>query len=129
MSINFCTLTGSTLNTFCGNRRQIIVDRLLEEKYPPVPAFLGTNNSSVSIDFAKRYPHLVRHVEADEETPVLRFEQPFVTVTAELLGDQGTHQLEVEPHLHFVMVTDFRLVSVAPKQDEVVVNISDFEVR
>lgn len=129
MSINFCTLTGSTLDTFCGNRRQLVLDRLLDEKYPTPPAVtLGTNNRNVSIDFAKRYPHLTRHVE-DDDVKTLEFEQPFIIVTAELLGIKGEQRLDADRNLNFVVVTDLQLMSTAaPKQVDLAVNITDFRM-
>lgn len=131
MSINFCTLTGSTLDTFCGNSRQIILDRLLDEKYatPPVQPFIGTNNSSVSKDFTKKFPHLVRHAVEDDERPVLTFEQPFITVSAELMGATGSQQQEVTPRLDFVVASDLNISkTTTSKEVELSVNISDFTV-
>lgn len=126
MAINFCTLTNSTIDTFCGNRRQLILDRLIEEKKNQTN-FIGTNNSSVRIDFAQRFPHLIRHVEDEDRTP-LNFEQPFHTVTVELFGDTGTHQLDTTSRLDFVVVTDLQ-VGPPRLHDDVVVNISDFKVN
>lgn len=124
MSINFCTLTGSTIDTFCGNRRGIILQNLLTEKYPPAPAALGTNNRTVSIDFARRYPHLVQHVDHEIDRPQLQFEQPFVYVTAELMGKTGTQTIEATAQLEFVSVTDLK---VEPSS-AITVNISDFSI-
>jgi len=126
MSINFCTLTGSTLDTFCGNRRSIIVNQLLTEKYPPAPSAPGTNNHHVSTDFARRYPHLVQHVEHEEIKP-LTFEQPFITVSAELLGDVGTQTLEAKVQMEFATVTDLK-IGDSPAPQDISVNISDFSI-
>jgi hypothetical protein len=129
MAINFCTLTNSTIDTFCGNRRQLILDRLLEERYPPAPPpVLGTNNSSVREALVRQRPELFRRPAEEEELTQLTFEQPFITVTAELLGTTGTHQLDAATRLDFVVVTNLRIGERHQLEATVAVNISDFKV-
>jgi hypothetical protein len=124
MSINFCTLTNSSVDTFCGNRRQIVLDNLLNQKYPP--AILGTANQSIRDTFVQQRPDLVRHVE-DEDRPTLNFEQPLVTVQVTMGGITMQHTLETHQRLDFVTVTDLEIRPVGPEQ--VTVNITDIQVR
>ena len=121
MAINACTINAFTINSARCRRPNL---------FPPNPPqqILGTNNSSVSIGFAKQYPHLVRHVEHDiEDHPPLVFEQPFITVSAELLGSAGSQTIEAKQQLEFVSVIDLK-VGEPIKQTAVSVNISDFKI-
>lgn len=129
MAINFCTLTNSTIDTFCGNRRQIILDRLLRERYPPAPpAVLGTNNASVREALVRQRPELFRRPVEDDERAPLTFEQPFITVSAELLGATGKQQLDAATRLDFVVVTNLKIGERRQQEATVAVNISDFKV-
>ena len=103
MAINSCTINSFTLNS-ARCRRAIIIP-----PEPPVTS-LGTNNAHVSVAFAKQHPHLVRHAEYEiEDQPQLKFEQPFITVTAELMGEVGTHTLESSTQLEFVSVINLHI--------------------
>ena len=129
MAINFCTLTNSTIDTFCGNRRQLILDRLLEERYPPAPPpVLGTNNSSIRESLVRQRPDLLRRPVEDDERAPLTFEQPFITVAAELMGVKGVQQLDAAARLDFVVVTNLKIGEGYREESTVSVNISDFKV-
>lgn len=121
MSINFCTLTNSSVDTFCGNRRSIVLGNLINQKY----AQIGTNNSSVRDSFAKQRPDLVHHVEDDDRQPLV-FEQPFITVEVWMDGIRQAQTLEAVQHLDFVTVTD---LSVSTRDASESVNILDLTIR
>jgi hypothetical protein len=121
MSINFCTLTNSSVDTFCGNRRSIVLNGLLKQKYP----VRGTNNRVVSQSFANLRPDLVRRDDADER-PTLVYEQPLITVEVILDGVRMEHTLQAEQRLDFVTVTDL-VVSGHPVTEETI-TISDLTI-
>lgn len=123
MSINFCTINSSSINAFCASRRSIIIDNLIEDKYGK--PFIGTNNSSVSTQFAKLRPDLVQHVIDELEPQQLQFEQPFITVSVELLGSVGTQQLEAAPQNEFVAVYN---LSVGEAKGKMNVEASDLTI-
>jgi len=142
VSINFCTINTSSINAFCANRRAIVIDNLIRDKYTQ---FLGTNNSSISQQFVKLRPDLVQHVIDDLEPHQLQFEQPFITVTAELLGEVGTQQLEAAVQSTFVAAFDLAIglaggklqvsaeeLKIVPpwklEEPEISVNITEFEI-
>ncbi len=120
MAINSCSINAFTINSARCRRPNLFPPN------PPAVTVFGTNNSSVAVDFAKRYPHLVRHTEHElDDHPPLQFEQPFITVTAEFMGQTGTHTLEAKPHLEFVSVVDLKISEPSP---DITVNISDFSI-
>ncbi len=119
MAINACTINAFTINSARCRRPNL---------FPPDPVvpILGTNNRNLSIAFAERYPHLVRHTEHEvEDHPPLQFEQPFITVTAEFMGETGAQTLEATQHLEFVTVVDLHIGEHAP---DITVNISDLSI-
>ena len=142
MSINFCTINSSSINAFCANRRSIVIDNLINDKYGKI---LGTNNSSVSAQFARLRPDLVQHVIDDLEPHQLQFEQPFIVVTAELMGERGQTQLDATQQSEFVSAFDLKIgepkgkiqisasnLKITSKweleEPEISVNITDFEI-
>ena len=117
MSINYCTISSSSVDSFCGNRRQIVLNRLINELHPPVPAQRrGGNPTHV------KYPIPAIRRDRDE-----RWEQPTITpteldkivVTAEFNGLLGSSQQDIDGRLDFVYVTDLEF-----EGEEVSVNIS-----
>lgn len=139
MSINFCTIGSNTVGTLCGYRRARVLQRLLDEKYTPVVS--GSSNHSVARNIGQRHLVPLTRIDAEQyETPALQFEQPFVTVSAELFGQVGQQTIEARPHLEFVTVVDLTVgaahtdsVSVSdltfsPPLLDVTVNITDFSI-
>jgi hypothetical protein len=127
MSINYCTLTASTTDAFCGRSRTVVLARLKAAKYPPTVQ--GTNNQSFSHDLAKLRPDLVRQVFPDlEEHEQLNFEQPIITVSAELMGETGMMQLDREARVDFVMAMDFKIGPGLSSGPPVTVNITDLSI-
>lgn len=117
MAINFCTLTSSTLDAFCGSRRALVLNQLLTQKYP----VQGTNNSSVRS--TKVAPVNFEPAEREEES-VLTFEQPIVTVTVEMFGMTGQDTQNVmSSHIDFVTVTHLEV-----ETEEIIVSIDNLGV-
>lgn len=98
MSINFCTLTNSSVDSFCGNRRALVLNKLLAKKYPQPAA--GTNPRVLRDD---TYPRPFDF----EDRPVLNFEQPFITVQVNFQNDVGTQQIDNDNRLDFVTITNW----------------------
>ena len=122
MSINFCTLTNASVDTFCGNRRSVVLNNLLQKKYPPVVTSTGGGSYQVRNEFAFNRPEqFVR----PEEQRVLQFEQPFITVSAELMGMTGMQQIDLAPQLEFVVISDLQFPEPT---SSVTVNITDFSL-
>lgn len=77
MSINFCTISSSPVDSFCGARRAIVLQNLIDEAHPPVQQTGGGN---------PRAYLPARHVEREEREPL----QPVATeiiVTVETFGE------------------------------------------
>lgn len=112
MSINYCTISNTSLDAFCGNRRQIVLNRLIAELHPPIPVSRKSGNPA-----HVKYP--IPAVRRDE-----RWEQPTITptaldkivVTAEF---NGCSQQDIDGRLDLVYVTDLEFAGA-----EVSVNIS-----
>ena len=125
MAINFCTLTNSTIDTFCGNRRQIIIDQLLEEKYPPTQTAQAGGARVVRDAWAQRNLHLLRR-PPDEDFKPWTFEVPLLKLTIDMLdGEMITQQLEDATSTELAYVTNLQ---IADGQDAVAVNISELEI-
>lgn len=132
MSINYCTLSSSTIDTFCGNQRNKVLNRLLDEKYtvvqPPAPSSGGWTYGPISgtipgvrpdVSYA---PPPYQRPELDRDLP--KYESPWVTVTAEVFKFRGSETQETSVHLDFVVVTDI-VFSDAP---DISVNITEMEI-
>lgn len=118
MAINACTINFYTINS-AGCRRPFPVR-------PPSPgAFIGTNNQSISKDFARFRPDLTRHVDEPTELP-WTFEVPLITVTAELGGQVGKHSLNTLQSLEVVMASDLTIDAQAAS---ISVNIYDLKIE
>lgn len=117
MAINSCTINAFTINSLRCRRPDLF------RPLPPVDTVAGTNNGHIRDTFAIQHPDLVRHIENE---PVLQFEQPFVTVTAELMGETGSQTLEAKQQLEFAVVTDLTIGE--GRNEDVAVNISDFTI-
>ena len=146
MSINYCTIGTNTVDGFCGTQRAKVLARLIAEKYTatpvpnprpgsggisfgPGPAILpGTSFRPGWIqpqqpDLRSRTYYPDRQTDLNKDT--LPFEQPFITVTAELFGARGSQTLEATTRLDFVIVTDLEI----NHQDVITVNISEMEIK
>jgi len=128
MSINFCTLTNSSVDTFCGNRRSIVLNGLLQKKYPP--PVQGGGRRVLRDTFAEQRPDLIVR---EEDRPQLVFEQPFITVEVSMNGITMAQTLDAQQRLDFVTVTDLKVnpVTASPVDEalEVAVNIADISIR
>lgn len=127
MSINFCTITNSSVLSFCGNRRGIVLNNLLAQKYPPPPV-QGTNNRgtyyTVRKDAVPDVQQRWRTENDDEDLKFLDFEQPIVSVEVEFMGFKGIETQDFSnTQTDFVTVTDFSL------NDVTIVQVLDFEVK
>lgn len=120
MAINACSINAFTINGARCRTPNLF-------RPAPVVGIIGTNNRNVSNDFARQYPHLIRHSEHEVPQPHLEFEQPYITVSAELMGETGSQTLEAKVQMEFVSVTDIQFSegSVAP---DITVNISDISI-
>lgn len=99
MSINHCTLSSATLDTFCGARRAIVVQNLLDEKYPA-----GNVQTGRSAYF---------YEPRDDVTP-FTFEQPLITVNVTIDDELHTETLEATQSLDFVVVSGIE-ITAAPE--------------
>jgi hypothetical protein len=123
MSINFCTLTSASVDTFCGNRRGIVLNQLLAKKYPPPVQHAKGGNPRVLRDtFAVPPPFEF------EDRPTLTYEQPWITVEVEFGGKKGSQTVDNDAQRDFVSVTGLEVASHSDDEDEITVNIEDFEI-
>ena len=111
MSINFCTLTSSSVDSFCGNRRAIVLQNLIDEFRPPRPAGTGASNGGWTQGRPPaNYNQVNRPRWEPPEAP--RYEPTEldrITVTAEFLSLKGTDTQSVENRLDLVTVTDIHI--------------------
>jgi hypothetical protein len=106
MSINACTTNSSSITSFCGVRRAVVLAGLIAKKYPSTSIASGSVGSA-----AKDIRTLPRPSVKDDET-VLTFEQPFVTVQVEAFGKTYTQQLENSAQTEFVAITEVEIGSI-----------------
>lgn len=131
MSINYCTLASNTIDVFCGPRRGLVFNKLVQILHPPIvnPQPIGGNPQQVrnTATIAQLLARQQRpHFDVDEREPMV-YEQPFISVTVELFGSTGTQTMDVSSvNVDIVSVTNVDFGSVEP---EIVVNIQDFEIN
>jgi hypothetical protein len=114
MAINYCTLTSSTLDAFCGNRRAIVLERLIDELRPVIgPAVSNPQSKWITARPPQKW-----------EPPALPTELERILVTAQFQELSGSSTQEVRSQLELVTVTD---VHVQPTK--VVVNIENLRVN
>jgi hypothetical protein len=101
MSINFCTIARSSVDSFCGGRREIVLNRLLAQKYPPPFVATPGGNPRVLRDTFALHPPF----EFDDR-PTLNFEQPQIAVSVALGKVVKTQVVDNDLQKHFVSVTD-----------------------
>jgi hypothetical protein len=125
MSINACNINSHTIDAICGYRRSVIIDNLINDRYPPTSGVHGTNNSSVSADFARLRPDLVRHIN-EPIKPTWTFEVPQITVTVEIDGERKSYSLSAaDGDAATVLASNLNLVDVV---EPITVNISELEI-
>lgn len=97
MSINACTIASSSIHTFCSPRRAAVFNSLVSILHPVAPPpSVGKSHLGVA---PPRFEI--------EDQPTLRFEQPFVSVSVEILGFSGTDTRDnISVQTDFVSVTD-----------------------
>lgn len=115
MSINFCTLTNSSVDSFCGNRRAIVLQNLIDELRPPAPVVSGGNPQAKWIN---------AQAPRKWEPPALPTELERITVSARFQELSGSSTQEIKPQLELVTVTD---IHVQPTKVEV--NIENLKVH
>lgn len=119
MAINSCTIDSFTLDAFCSPRRGMIFDRLVDELHPVTPVVSSARGNPRVLRDTFQMP---RPFEIDDRQ-TLTFEQPFVTVTAEILGLSGTDTQDVQAaNTDFVTVTGLDFGS---DETQISVNILD----
>jgi hypothetical protein len=126
MSINFCTIASSPVDGFCGTQRAKVLARLIPILHPAVPPVVttGTNPRVLRDTFKFNRPFEI------EDQPTLTFEQPTVTVSAEIFGYYGTDTQDVSAaQVDFVSISDFEFGSSVHEPDHdagvIAVNITE----
>jgi hypothetical protein len=117
MAINACSINAFTIDAARCRRSNLF--------RPPVGPTFGNGNGTVRDKFAEVRPHLFDKERTPE--PQLYFEQPFITVTAELLGSKGLQTVEAKPQLEFVVVTALEIGEPEEAQ-AITVNILDLSI-
>jgi hypothetical protein len=133
MSINYCTIGLTTVNSFCNAERTKVLARLIQQAgHDVVPTPQPTNGGSGGSAYSpgigiqpgvrpmpppRWTPPEIDHIEAPRE-------QPFITVYAEIMGMMGSETLEVTQRLDFVTITDLEVNHNA----SITVNISEMEM-
>lgn len=118
MSINYCTISNSSVDSFCGNRRAIVLDRLIRELRPPVPTVNSAGNSAYVRTPIPQIPRR-REDERWEPPTVAPTELDRIVVSVNFNGITGVAEQEVDGRLDLVYVTELKVEHV-----EVSVNIS-----
>lgn len=123
MALNACSINGFTVNT---RRCASHFNRLVPILHPAVlPNPVG--GPRVYRDTAREAIKYDRPFEI-EDTPNLTFEQPIVSVSAEILGFSGTDTQDVSAvQVDFVSVSD---LMVADKEiDDALIGVNIFDLR
>lgn len=119
MSINYCTISNSAVDSFCGNRRSIVLARLIDQitdlrAYQPPLRGGGPTPK-------------IQQIRQDRwEQPVINppTELDRITVSVEFQDLQGTAFQDVDNRLDLVFVTNIQI-----EPTTVSVNISDLKVN
>lgn len=129
MAINYCTISSNTVDGFCNAQRAKVLARLIDEAghgsvQPPTPhGHGGTGGISHGPTPGRPiYSPQYRLPQVDREP--LTYEQPFITVTADIFAFHGSETQETTVRLDFVTVTDLEINS----EDVVTVNITEMEI-
>lgn len=126
MSINTCNLNSHTIDSICGYRRGVIINALLEKKYPPVSPILGTNNQSIRASFVRSRPDIAQWLPREMQ-PNWTFELPVIVVTVELDGRTYSQTLDDGTSLGIVLAKDLKIED--QQKDKISVNIFDLRIE
>lgn len=130
MSINYCTISSTEIDGFCGTQRVKVLARLIEQKYavvnsPPSSggwAYGPSFNANHGIQQPQYIPPFRQELDQDPQP----YEQPWITVTAsEIFNTRGSETLETTPRLDFVTVTNVEFNN----EPDITVNITDIEIK
>lgn len=115
MAINACTIDGFTINSRrCANKFAALIPIL----HPLAPIQNGVGNPRVHRD-----TFVPPREEQERFDTQFQFEQPIVTVSAEIFGFSGSDTQDVSAaQVDFVSVTEFRVQD----DEQVLVNITEF---
>lgn len=115
MALNACSINSFTIDA--GRCRDKFAD-LIPILHPPIVTISGTNPRVLRDTF--RRPDF----DVDDRPPLV-YEQPIVSVTAEIFGFSGTDTQDVSAvNTDFVSVTEFNVDDAS-----VIVNIFDFTIE
>lgn len=126
MSINACTIASSSVDTFCGVRRAIVIGGLINQLRPPQPNTTHGGHGGWRKD---RPPSIFQGIHRprwdQDEVPAYKpTELDHVTVAVEFLHLKGSETQKIEQRLDLVTVTD---VNINPTT--VGVNIENLQVH
>jgi len=124
MSINYCTIGNSTIDTFCGSRRAIVLNRLIKELHPAVTYGGGKGEHLKYVPSTLQASLAARERNNEQSIPSTELDK--IVVTVEFNGITKTvAQSVLDQSFDLVYVTDLEVTA-----HDVSVNISDvkFEI-
>jgi len=134
MAINYCTVSGSTINTFCSPQRAAVLARLIAVLHPSIeppilrPAHVGGGGGLAGNPVRNAPANQQRYANYQQsprwEPPVISPESDRIIVTAKFQNLSGTDQQDVLQRLDIVYVTNLRVEAVT-----VDVNINNLTVN
>ena len=132
MAINYCTIGSTTVDGFCGLQRAKVLARLIDEAghgvvNPPTPqphGHGGTGGITHGPTPGYRPPTFPQYRPPEVERDPYTYEQPIITVTAEIFEFRGSETQETTVRLDFVTVSDLEFNS----EPVVTVNITEMEI-
>lgn len=108
MSINFCTISNSSVDSFCGRRRSVVLNNLIATLRPPA---------------VKGHKWPVPGLTGYEEQPkIIHTELERITVTATFANMTGMDSQEVKPQIELISISDLQFDTMQP-----VISISDIK--
>lgn len=117
MAINYCTLSNSSVNAFCSNRRSIVLNRLIQELHPPVAQHKKRGGGPT--------PHITKiHRREIDEPTFTQTEFEHVVVTAKFQNLTGEDKQIVDQRLDFVFITNLEINPAL-----IDVNITDLKIE
>lgn len=116
MSINYCTISNSSIDSFCGNRRQIVLQRLIAEFRPPVVN--PGRNSGAGVG---RWP---QRPEEKYVPPYVPTELERIRVEVKLGDYSGTAAQDIKFQTELVVITNLQSTETG-----VGVNISNLRLK
>jgi hypothetical protein len=118
MSINYCTLSSSTVNTFCGAKRALVLARLIPELHPVVPPVPKKGGNVQQAKFQNyRQPE-------KWEPPIVPTERDRIVVSVEFQNLRGSDEQLITEHLDIVFITELQV-----NPTTVSVNIENLKVN